>query len=89
MFNEQLEDIHLLLISGSERRFSGAFIYLLNKYNYKDNIFTTVPVKYLLNVNTTINNLFLDFNFKGNKDSIEILKSFDILLNRAKEIKFN
>ena len=84
-----LENIDLVLISSSELEFCGALPYLTHKLNLYENAFTSVPTKYLININLTINTLFLPYNFTKTKNDIDHFHSIDILLNRTLIVKFN
>ena len=88
-YEEYLKKVDLILISGSELKLCGALIYLLDKYNFYGNVFSTLPAKYLMNVNLTLKNIFLPFEFKNRRDEIELLKSFYLLIDRVQEIKFD
>ena len=86
--SELLEKVDILLISSSEMKYSGGLIYLINKYNKFRKIYSTIPVKYILDINNTLCSMFLPFN-KKDKNCVEHFKTFDILLNRIIELKFN
>ena len=87
--SSMLENIDLVLVSSPEIEFCGALCYLINKFNFYENIFTTVPIKYLMNINMTINTLFLPYGFTKKKSDIDYFHSVDILLNRTFVIKLN